>query len=78
MTNEERVVLPGHVRPLKYQLTLAPDLERFTFTGEETIDLEIPQSTSEIVLNAVDLQVQTASVIPHDGTTASAPGISLH
>ena len=41
MTTEERVILPGHVRPLKYQLTLAPDLERFTFSGEETIDLEI-------------------------------------
>ncbi len=76
MTNEERVVLPDHVRPLKYQLTLAPDLELFTFSGEETIDLEISQPTSEIALNAVDLQVQAASVTNENGATVSAQRIS--
>ena len=76
MTTEERVVLPGHVRPLKYTLTLAPDLELFTFTGEETIDLDISEPTSEIVLNAAELQLRTASVTRGDGSTLSAHSIS--
>ena len=75
MTTSEFLPLPSHVRPVKYRLTLTPDLVRFTFGGEETIDLEVLQSTSEIVLNAAEIEVQSASVARRDGATEAAQRI---
>jgi puromycin-sensitive aminopeptidase len=47
--------LPRHVRPTRYDLRLEPDLTTLTFTGDETVTLEVQEATAEIVLNAVDL-----------------------
>ncbi len=55
MSGPEVSLLPPHVRPTKYRITLAPDLSLFTFAGDETIDLEVAQPTSEIVLNAAEI-----------------------
>ena len=33
--------LSTSILPSNYALTLHPDLEKFTFTGEETIDIEV-------------------------------------
>ena len=61
---QDRVILPQHSHPLKYEITLAPDLESFAFTGNETIDVEITQPTATLSLNAADIEVQSASVTP--------------
>ena len=71
MATPSEFQLPPHVRPLKYSLTLAPDLERFTFKGEETVEVEVTEPTSEVVLNAVDIQVQTAAVRLGDGAVVT-------
>ncbi len=47
--------LPRHVRPTRYDLRLEPDLSTLTFTGDETVTLDVDAPTAEIVLNAVDL-----------------------
>ena len=62
--------LPRHVRPTRYDLRLEPDLATLTFTGDETITLEIEEPTAEVVLNAVDLAFGEA-------TLANARGESL-
>jgi puromycin-sensitive aminopeptidase len=54
--------LPKDVRPLKYKLTLVPDLENFTFEGFVEIKLEVRSGTSCIVMNAADLDVKLATV----------------
>ncbi len=61
--------LPAQVRPLKYHLTLAPDLEHFTFRGEETVEIEVSEATSKVVVNSMELQVQAASGVRGGGTT---------
>ena len=71
MTTPSEFQLPLHVRPLKYSLTLSPDLERFTFKGEETVEVEVTEPTSEVSLNAIDIQVQAAAVRLGDGTTVT-------
>jgi len=38
MPKSNAVLLPGNVRPIKYTLTLTPDLAAFSFRGEETVD----------------------------------------
>ena len=68
MATTEAVVLPTSVRPAKYQLKLQPDFANFTFQGEETIDIRVAESTSEIVLNCDEIQIQSAELIK-DGST---------
>ena len=54
--------LPGDVTPDHYQITLAPDLNNATFTGEETIEVRVLKPTSNIVLNAADIKFSEATV----------------
>jgi len=63
--------LPRSVRPTRYDLRLEPDLTTLTFTGDETVTLEVKEATAEIVLNAVDLAFG-------DATVTNARGESLH
>ncbi len=64
--------LPTTVVPSRYDIRLEPDLEAATFAGEETIAIAVSEPVSEIVLNAAELTVQSASVAVADG--AVVPG----
>ncbi len=75
MTNSDRVQLPQNAQPLKYRLTLAPDMNQFTFRGDETIDIEVSKATNNLVLNCVEIQVQSASVTLPTGTEMAASNI---
>lgn len=75
MRESEAVVLPGGVAPQKYSLKLQPNFQDFTFQGEETIDVEISESTSEIVLNSSEIEILEAS-LRRNGTASGAAGIS--
>jgi puromycin-sensitive aminopeptidase len=59
--------LPTTVVPSRYDIRLEPDLEAATFVGEETIAITVGEPVSEIVLNAAELAVQSASVQTADG-----------
>ena len=52
--------LPTSVIPHRYELKLTPDLTAFTFTGDETIAIEVRVATAEIVLNALELEIGEA------------------
>jgi puromycin-sensitive aminopeptidase len=54
--------LPANVIPSSYDLVLEPDLEAATFSGEVTIQVDVRASTSEVVLNAIDLLIDAAEV----------------
>src|SRR5919198_3592631 len=69
-------LLPAEVRPVRYRISLAPDLSAFTFAGEETVDIEVSQPTSQIVLNAAELEIQEAHLL-HDGQRIPAQAIDL-
>ena len=57
--------LPSDVVPSAYELVLEPDLGAATFVGEVTIIVEVVEPTAEVVLNAIDLQLDEASVGGH-------------
>ena len=76
MPTNEAIVLPSNVRPRHYQITLQPDLDKFTFDGLELIEIEIAETTSDIVLNADEMQVHTATLV-QDGSSQPATAITL-
>ena len=76
MPSTDAVTLPPNVTPRRYRLRLQPDLDSFTFSGDQAVDIEILEPTSSITLNAMDLGIRGASVNV-DGTAIAAGTISL-
>uniref|UniRef100_A0A8W8IJS7 Aminopeptidase n=1 Tax=Magallana gigas TaxID=29159 RepID=A0A8W8IJS7_MAGGI len=52
--------LPTDVKPENYTLRLQPDLDKFTFKGQETIDVKVLSSTTSITLNSEEIEIQSA------------------
>ena len=52
--------LPRSVIPSRYVLTLEPDIEGATFAGEEAVSVEIAEPVTQIVLNALELEIDEA------------------
>jgi len=77
MPGPDAYVLPPTVKPTKYALKMQPNMEQFTFTGEESISIEVVEATSEIVLNATELEVQSAA-LAIGGVTSDAKNISYN
>ncbi len=75
MPGSDAYVLPQAVRPTKYTLKIQPDLEQFTFTGEESVSIEVVEATSQIVLNSIELKVQSAD-LAMNGVASSAGNIN--
>src|SRR5213594_3227738 len=61
--------LPRRVVPTRYDLRLEPDLTSFTFTGDETVTVTVQEPTTEIVLNAAELEVIAAMIDNGGGLT---------
>jgi puromycin-sensitive aminopeptidase len=55
----QSVLLPDEVHPQKYRLTLTPDFEKFLFSGEVEIELDVQRSTRRIVLHSAELHIRT-------------------
>lgn len=62
MPDKERVLLPTSVRPQRYDLSLAPDLEQHTFSGSETVELEVRAPTERVVLHAAEIEFQSVTL----------------
>ncbi len=58
---KQSVRLPSHVRPTRYQIMLKPDLDNFTFSGEETIFLTIDKPAKEIIIHCVELTIDNVN-----------------
>jgi puromycin-sensitive aminopeptidase len=64
--------LPRHVVPIRYDLRLEPDLTAGRFAGQETVTLTIRHSTSEIILNAIELDITSAQIAGDSGSSRQA------
>jgi puromycin-sensitive aminopeptidase len=67
MAQEKPYRLPATVIPERYELSLAPDLANWTFSGEETIVIDAREPVREILLNAAELELQDVSLRLSDG-----------
>ena len=77
MAEQERVLLPDDVAPKRYDLTLKPDLERFTFDGSESVDVEVKTATRRIVVHATELEIHSA-VLVRDGVSREPASIEAN
>jgi puromycin-sensitive aminopeptidase len=68
--------LSNDVLPQAYRLVLDPDLDAARFEGKVAIDLEITAAVTEIVMNALDLEIGEAILHLADGTSLSC-GVAL-
>src|SRR5579859_3169080 len=60
LANAQR--LPETARPENYKLTFTPDLDNAKFEGDETIALRVLKPTTEITLNAVDIDFHDVTI----------------
>ncbi len=64
-----QVRLTDQVRPLRYEMTITPNAEALTLAGEVTIDLNVVSQQQEIVVNALDLEIDRVAL---DGRPAAS------
>jgi aminopeptidase N/puromycin-sensitive aminopeptidase len=58
--------LPQTVIPEHYTLALTPDLKAATFTGEETIEVNLTEPTDHVTLNAAEIVFQSVTIVAND------------
>jgi len=49
--------LPENIKPIRYDLNITPDLDKFTFIGDVNIEIDVLENTKEIILNSKDLEI---------------------
>ena len=54
--------LPKQVVPEEYEIRLAPDVAKRTFSGSETVKLNVCAPVRQLVLNALEIQIASASL----------------
>ena len=59
---QDRYRLPRTVVPTRYDLVLEPDLGSATFSGTVEIEIDVHERVDEIVVNALDLAIDRATV----------------
>jgi puromycin-sensitive aminopeptidase len=77
MGGESAHRLPRTVTPSRYELTIEPDLAEGTFRGAEDVRITVHEPVREIVLNAVDLQIEAGRLTNGNGTKLDVSEISL-
>ncbi|KAI9852169.1 MAG: Aminopeptidase 2 mitochondrial [Thelocarpon superellum] len=73
-----REVLPTNVTPVHYDLTLEPDLEKFTYDGSVAIDLKVNTDTTSIALNTIDIEILSTKITAGSSLVTSSPKISYN
>lgn len=54
--------LPRSVVPERYEIRLEPDLNKFIFIADETVHVIVAEPVKEILLNALDLEIEEARI----------------
>ncbi len=74
---EARYRLPRSVTPSRYDLALEPDLAGGTFAGSLDVAITVHEAVTEIVLNAIDLEIEDGSIASGDGQVIDVAKIRL-
>src|SRR5712691_205102 len=69
--------LPKDVVPTSYDIQLKPNIEKRTFTGSETVALDVRQPTKTIVLNVNAVAISAAKLLGLNGQGEQAAGVAI-
>ncbi|HEX6375280.1 MAG TPA: M1 family metallopeptidase [Allosphingosinicella sp.] len=69
--------LPANVRPVSYAILVQPDAAKLRFAGSVLSHIDVLEATDEIVMNAADLDIQSAELVSGVNDTVEASRISL-
>ncbi|MEX2052196.1 MAG: M1 family metallopeptidase [Candidatus Paceibacterota bacterium] len=58
----QNVRLSKYIIPIEYHLELRPDLKNFTFSGSETVLLNILKPTKSLTLHSKEIDIETARI----------------
>ncbi|CAN5182910.1 M1 family metallopeptidase [soil metagenome] len=71
-TDADRYRLPRAVVPSRYELTLEPDLDAATFSGSQSVTVDVTEPVDEVILNAQDLDIDEVWLEAANGTRIEA------
>ena len=54
--------LPKDVVPMDYSVRIVPDIDKLIFVGTETVKLNVRSRVRQLVLNALELKIEAASI----------------
>jgi hypothetical protein len=61
MVNKNKNIrLPKYINPIEYDLTLHPDINSSTFSGEEIITINLEKSVKELNIHAAEIEILSA------------------
>src|SRR5258707_6651662 len=66
--------LPKEAVPTDYSVRIVPDIDKLTFAGTETVKLDVRSRVRQLVLNALEIKIEAASV---DGQELPASAIKI-
>ena len=77
MPDSDPYRLPRVVVPSRYELTIEPDLDAGTFSGHEQVAVEVREPVTDVVVNAVDLDIDDVWFEAADGGRRRAAKVRL-
>ena len=77
MTTQNAYRLSDNILPKTYDIRLAPNLDNFTFLGEESIVINVSKPTDRITVNATELEILGAQLTTGDGVAVTPETINL-
>ena len=69
--------LTKEVKPSLYDLTFQPDLQKFTYSGKETITLDIASARKEIILHALEMSISDVEITLADGSKKQLGSVEM-
>ena len=66
--------LPKQVVPDEYAVRIVPDIAKRTFSGSESVKLNVREPVNQVVLNALEIKISKAAI---DGKPVAASAIKL-
>jgi len=72
--NETPGKLPKTVVPVEYSIRIVPNIEKLSFSGTETVRVDVRGAVHQFVLNALELEITRASV---DGKVLAQSAIKI-
>src|SRR2546421_587886 len=63
--------LPKTVVPVHYAIDLRPDMESSSLVGSEVVDIDVREATPRVLMNAVNMTIEVATLEGEPGQSAS-------